>query len=101
MGRRTDTEEKTYFRSDRLFCSNGQWFFATRDGEHGPYRSRDQVEAALARFVGEKVDLQSFQDAREAEGVDAERLTTIAKRVDDKGEQVEVRQFENDADLLI
>jgi hypothetical protein len=90
MGRRDDAEDKTYFRSDRLFCSNGQWFFVTREEEQGPYRNRDLAEAALQRFIDEKVDLKQH-----------DRLTTIAKRMDNDGELVEVRSVENDADLLI
>ena len=101
MTRRDDKEDKTYFRSDRLFCSNGQWFFVTREGEQGPYPKRDQAEAALERFIGEKVDLRHFQDTRDTETIETVSLTTIAKRVDDKGELVEIRRFENDADLLI
>ena len=101
MGRRDDVEDKTYFRSDRLFCSNGEWFFVTREAEQGPYRNRDLAEAALQRFIGEKVDLKRFQGTRKAEIIETDRLTTIAKRVDNDGELVEVRRFENDADLLI
>ena len=101
MGRRDDVEEKTYFRSDRLFCSNGQWFFTTREGAQGPYGQRDQADAALKRFIGEKVDLKEFQDSRDAEILDMDRLTTIVDRVDEDGESVEVRRFDNDADLLI
>ena len=101
MGRRDDVEDKTYFRSDRLFCSNGEWFFVTREEEKGPYRNRDLAEAALQRFIGEKVDLKQFQDARAAGVLETDRLTTIAKRMDNDGELVEVRRFEKDADLLI
>jgi hypothetical protein len=101
MTRRDDKEDRTYFRSDRLFCSNGQWFFVTREGEQGPYRNRDLAEAALLRFIGEKVDLRDFKNTRATHFDDTERLTTIAKRMDNDGELVEVRSFENDADLLI
>ena len=100
MGRRDDEEDKTYFRSERLFCCNGQWFFTTREGALGPYRNRDQAEVALGRFICEKVDLRHFQDAREAEVIDLDRWT-IEERVDDDGESIEVKRFENDADLLI
>jgi len=101
MGRRDDVEDKTYFRSDRLFCSNGQWFITTREGAQGPYGNRDQAEVALKRFIGEKVDLKEFQDSRDAEILDMDRLTTIVDRADEDGESVDVRKFENDADLLI
>ena len=101
MGRRDDIEDKTYFRSDRLFCSNGQWFFATREGERGPFVSRDDAQAALARFVGEKRDLEDFQTTREAEVRHTERLTTIAKRKEEDANRVEIRRFDNGVDLLL
>jgi uncharacterized protein DUF6316 len=62
--RRSDPDNKTYFRSQRIFCTNGQWYFATREGEHGPYSSRSRAEAALATFVNEKVELDRFQESR-------------------------------------
>ncbi len=101
MGRRDDVEDKTYFRSDRLFCSNGQWFFTTREGAQGPYRNRDQAELELRRFISEKVDLKEFQESREAEIKDMDRLTLIEDRVDEDGESIEVRKFSNDADVLL
>jgi hypothetical protein len=101
MGRRDDAEDKTYFRSDRLFCSNGQWFITTREGAQGPYGKRDQAEAALKRFISGKVELKQFQDERGTENIDIERLTTIVNRVDEDDELIEVRKFDSDADLLI
>jgi hypothetical protein len=84
-----------------LFCSNGQWFFTTREGAQGPYGQKEQAEMALRRFIGEKVDLKEFQDSRDAEILDMDRLTTIVNRVDEDGDSVELRKFENDADLLL
>ena len=62
--RRDDKDHKTYFRSQRIFCTNGQWYFATREGERGPFGSRSRAEAALSSFVNEKVELDGFQRAR-------------------------------------
>jgi hypothetical protein len=62
--RRDDKNQRTYFRSQRIFCTNGQWYFATREGEHGPFGSRARAEAALARFVNDKVELDGFQQSR-------------------------------------
>ena len=62
--RRNDRDQKTYFRSQRIFCTNGQWYFATREAEHGPFGSRSRAEAALCRFVIEKVELDGFQQSR-------------------------------------
>ena len=99
MARRDDAEDKTYFRSHRLFCCNGQWFFVTREGEQGPYPDRDRADAALKLFIGEMVDLKQFQGTREAGIIDADRLTLI--RVDENGKKIEIRKFANDSDRLI
>jgi hypothetical protein len=43
---------KTWFRSDRVFNSDGQWYFHTREGiEVGPYESQfdAELEAGLLK----------------------------------------------------
>ena len=67
MRRREDREEKTYFRSERVFAMNGQWYFGAREGDCGPFRTQDIARAALARFINEKVELDKFQKSRERE----------------------------------
>lgn len=50
--RKTDTDEKTHFRSaDRIFQANDSWWFATREDNHGPFKSRREAQDALAQFV--------------------------------------------------
>lgn len=78
MRRRTDQKDKTYFRSERLFCMNGQWYFCAREGDHGPYTSREKAERALKRFVGDKLELDRIQNPH-TPGEPA-KLTTIAQR---------------------
>ncbi|NJN51532.1 MAG: hypothetical protein HC809_06900 [Gammaproteobacteria bacterium] len=53
VDRKTDTQSKTRFRSDRFFVSQGQWFCSTRDGETplGPFAERALAEAALRNFL--------------------------------------------------
>ena len=66
--RRTDPEctTRSYFRSqDRLFVMNGQWFYTTREGEVGPFRSRETALKEVQRYVQERRDLDRFQRARE------------------------------------
>lgn len=66
--RRTDSPDRTrsYFRSaERVFALNGQWFFGTREGEIGPFVSREEALTEVARFVREKHDLALFQTLRE------------------------------------
>lgn len=42
---RTNERPRTWFRSERVFLSNGQWFFHTREGvDVGPYDSQFEAE---------------------------------------------------------
>lgn len=42
---RKDESPRTWFRSDRVFLSDGQWFFHTREGvDVGPYESQFEAE---------------------------------------------------------
>jgi hypothetical protein len=79
MKRREDKGDKTYFRSERVFAMNGQWYFGTREGDCGPFRTADLARAALARFINEKVELASFQKSRE-QAVRKPKLT-LAERL--------------------
>ena len=49
-----------------MFCMNGSWYFATREGEQGPYPSEQQAQMEIVRFIAEKTELAGFQKAREA-----------------------------------
>ena len=79
MRRREDTEDKTYFRSERVFCMNGQWYFSSREGDCGPFATQAVARHALERFLSEKVELAAFQRSRER-GVPKPRLT-LAERM--------------------
>ena len=42
---RSNEKTKTWFRSDRVFVSNTQWYFHTREGvDIGPYESQFEAE---------------------------------------------------------
>jgi hypothetical protein len=70
--RKDDHEEGTHFRSDdRVYCANGEWFFETREDDHGPYASRDAAEAELNRYVAEMRHLSE---------IDKPPVQEIAKR---------------------
>ena len=44
VGRR-DERSKTWFRADRVFHTNGKWYFHTREGiDVGPYESQLEAE---------------------------------------------------------
>jgi hypothetical protein len=68
--RNTDSNDttKSYFRTqDRLFSTNGQWFFTTREGEIGPFKTRETAVKEVRRYVQERRDLDRFQKARSGE----------------------------------
>lgn len=44
--------EGTYFRSDRFYCINCEWFFTTREGrEMGPFDDHKEADAELILYV--------------------------------------------------
>jgi hypothetical protein len=60
---RIDEQPKIWFRSDRVFLSDSQWFFHTREGvDIGPYDSQFEAEIEagmlkeLLRERGSKMD---------------------------------------------
>ncbi len=56
MDRKSDTESRTRFRSDRFFRSQGQWYCNVRDGQAplGPFADHAAAEAALYRYLVEQ-----------------------------------------------
>lgn len=63
--RSTDPAGKTYFRSgDRIFSLNGQWYFQTREHDHGPFQSRAVADRELARYVSEMEHFASIDSGR-------------------------------------
>ena len=73
--RRDDNEDKPYFRSERLFTMNGEWYYSTREGERGPYATRELARRELERYVLEC----SVLDRTAAET--GAKLTTISERM--------------------
>lgn len=50
--RNGESSEKSWYRSDRFFSMNGQWFFSTREHiDMGPFISRQEAEIELAVFI--------------------------------------------------
>jgi len=50
--RKDDAEQKTFFRSEeRVFQVNGEWWFALREGDRGPFASRDLAFSELSQFM--------------------------------------------------
>lgn len=71
MQRQHDSNNRQYFRSDRIFTVNTQWFFMTRETtQEGPFRSLFDAKQALTQYtdlmtsgLGQFVD-KRFQDLR-------------------------------------
>ena len=66
MGQRQDdASDRHYFRADRLFTTNGEWYFATREGaDRGPYGSRGEALRALAHFIDEMTFFDAMKSIR-------------------------------------
>ena len=55
MNRKDDADQKTRFRSDRMFQSQGQWYCNTREGPAlGPFLSREAAFPALRQYLLEQ-----------------------------------------------
>ena len=66
--RRTDPEhsQRRYFRAqDRVFSQNGLWYFTAREGDVGPFPTRETALKEVARYAKERYDLERFQQDRE------------------------------------
>lgn len=61
--RASDQPGKTFFRSnERVFCLNGNWYFQTREHDHGPYVSEISARQELNRYVQEMQHFSSVLD---------------------------------------
>lgn len=55
--RSSDLKDRVFFRSDRILCQNGLFYFSTREGSvEGPYRSREQADIAIAFYIRCRLD---------------------------------------------
>ena len=58
--------KKSFFRSrDRIFKLSEAWYFGAREGDQGPFRTRDRAILEVSRYVAERIDLHAFQKSRE------------------------------------
>jgi hypothetical protein len=57
MMRKSDTsEQKKVFRTvDRFFQANGQWYFSAREGDIGPFRSRERAREEAQAYINAKM----------------------------------------------
>jgi hypothetical protein len=72
MARASDPAEVNCFRSERFYLSNGQWYFATREGvDFGPFTIRADGEKALSRYIDTQHTMRRLR--QRDPGLDAER----------------------------
>jgi len=59
--RKDDQSNATFFRSsDRVFSQNGEWFYQTREGDQGPFVTREAAVADLNRYVNQKAQFDAI-----------------------------------------
>lgn len=74
--RKTDTDKKFRFRSaDRVFQANNNWWFAARQGDQGPFRSRREAQEALTKFI---LDVRGDIELNEVSVLDKADLNTAS-----------------------
>ncbi len=57
--RRNDNELRPHFRTaSRFYQQDGAWFYSTREGDHGPFSSREDAEADARLYAGLHSHLQ-------------------------------------------
>ena len=52
-----------FYRSERVFCVNGEWYFATRERpETGPFSSSREARMELDIFLNQVLGVQAKND---------------------------------------
>ena len=61
--RHSDITPGTHSRTaSRFYEQEGRWFYSTREGEHGPFDSREDAEADARRYAGLHAHLEQVRD---------------------------------------
>jgi|MDTG01.2.fsa_nt_gb hypothetical protein len=64
--RNSDAISADYLRAaTRFYQSNGGWFYATREGEHGPFPDRAAAEADARRYTGLQSHIETARQKRD------------------------------------
>lgn len=89
--RRDDDHPRPFYRaSTRILQLNGKWYYATREGDQGPYESPQEAERELKRFIDTQMELQLFQLKRAKWHANRDRKNTLAGAL---GERVQTLQI--------
>lgn len=68
--RSNDPRDALHFRSDRIACENGLFYFTTREGgSRGPFKSRDQAEIAASVYVRDQLPSVKLASTQKADDV--------------------------------
>ncbi len=60
MNRPNDPTDKVFFRSERYFESNGQWYFSTRETkDQGPFATRELASFELYAYLKTHAGVQT------------------------------------------
>ncbi len=72
MRKSDEQEPRKYFRAGtRFFCADSQWYYTTREGDEGPFRTEELAKRHLQTYL----DLENMK---------AEQRSKIAKIRDEK-----------------
>lgn len=85
MKRSTDDSHTHYFRTERVFLSNEQYYFSTREGvDQGPYANPNDAEKALGHYVQTQRTMQRLRrrgPARSDDTFDQDGVASISKDI--------------------
>lgn len=75
--RHTDKEPAEYDRrGERLFRQNFEWFYHIRDGQRGPFASKEAARRDLAEYLATVRFIEANPDSL-PEDLDADEITHI------------------------
>ena len=77
--RHTDADRgRAYFRSEaRVFSQNGAWYFATREGDQGPFVRQDIARQEAGRYTAECASWGAYQQTHGCtDGANVESIVT-------------------------
>jgi len=78
MATRKHEQPRTWFRSDRVFCSDGAWYFHTREGvDVGPYRNKFEAEVDAEMLKSLLLGVDELQARRVIREFMLDERTTI------------------------
>ncbi len=62
MNRKDDPAEKHFFQTERFFSANREWYFSTRETDHGPFHSRLIAEEEFSVYLRTQVGIRDTWD---------------------------------------